>query len=373
MDTLLLSALLSFIITFFSIPVIIQVAKSKKLFDEPNERKVHKVIVPTLGGLGIFAGFIFSVLLFISTSNMPELQYIMAAALVIFFLGLKDDILVLSVTKKFVGQIIAASILIRMGDLQIHDLHGLMGINQLPNHFSFMLSLMIIIFITNSFNLIDGVDGLSGSLGVMTCLIFGSYFFYIHMLPYAVLSMALAGSLIAFLFYNIHPAKIFMGDTGSMLVGLTNSILLIKFLTTGTSVQLPFNLNAAPAIGFAILSIPLFDSLRVFTIRIFHKRSPFNPDRNHIHHFLLDIGCSQSMVSAICLITTIFLTTLAVLLNHLNTTLLFAILLAIQLLFSCIIFYIRKNKNGVKTNPNAIANKKAIRKAIPNLSIDSVE
>jgi UDP-N-acetylmuramyl pentapeptide phosphotransferase/UDP-N-acetylglucosamine-1-phosphate transferase len=349
------------------------VAKSKKLFDEPNERKLHKTIIPTLGGLGIFAGFMFATLLFISPTEMKELQYFFAAALVIFFLGLKDDILVLSVTKKFIGQIIAACILILLGKIQIQHLHGLFGIEELPASFSFILTLLLIIFVTTSLNLIDGVDGLTGSLGILTSLAFGSYFFIVQEFQYAILSFALTGSLIGFLVYNFPPAKIFMGDTGSMLVGLTNSILLIKFLTVSPGEHHSFYLSAAPAIGFALLSIPVFDSLRVFTIRILHKRSPFSPDRNHIHHFLLDIGCPPAYVSVIIVGTTIFWTALAVLLHQMNPTILLAILLCGQLLFSGMIFYIRKNKMRKGEAPKTSLNKKVYQKPLPNWVMDSVE
>lgn len=124
MDNILLSGGLAFLITFFSIPVIIQVAKDKKLFDEPDERKVHKAVIPTLGGLGIFAGFIIASLLGVPSTVPPVFQYFIAAALVIFFLGIKDDILILSASKKFIGQIVAAGIIIKFGGIQISDMHG---------------------------------------------------------------------------------------------------------------------------------------------------------------------------------------------------------------------------------------------------------
>ncbi|MBP9097800.1 MAG: undecaprenyl/decaprenyl-phosphate alpha-N-acetylglucosaminyl 1-phosphate transferase, partial [Ferruginibacter sp.] len=128
MDNILISAALSFLITFFAIPVIIQVAKDKKLFDEPDERKVHKAVIPTLGGLGIFAGFIVATLMGVPMGVTTELQYIAAACIVIFFLGMKDDILVLSASKKFIGQLIAAGILIKFAGVQITSMHGFLGI-----------------------------------------------------------------------------------------------------------------------------------------------------------------------------------------------------------------------------------------------------
>ena len=344
MDKILLSGGLAFLISFFAIPVIIQVAKDKKLFDEPDERKVHKVVIPTLGGLGIFAGFVIATLLGVPLGGSSELQYFIAASIVIFFLGLKDDILILSASKKFAGQIIAAGILIKFGGVQIHNMHGLLGIYEIPNVASIVLSLLTIIIITNSFNLIDGVDGLAGSLGVLTTITFGAYFFYIGQLTYAVMAFALAGSLISFLIYNFSPAKIFMGDTGSLLVGLINSILVIKFINVAALPTTTFQLESAPAIGFAVLMIPLFDTLRVFGLRILNRRSPFSPDRNHIHHFLLDIGLCHKKTTLVCLSANILFIALAITLRNLGTTYLMGILLISGMAATSLVYNIRQKK-----------------------------
>ena len=347
MDNIFLSAGLSFLITFFAIPVIIQVAKDKKLFDEPDERKVHKAVIPTLGGLGIFAGFIIATLLGVPQSTSSELQYFVAAAIVVFFLGVKDDILVLSASKKFAGQLIAAGILIKFGGVYINNMHGLLGVYEIPNVASIVLSLFTIIVITNSFNLIDGVDGLAGSLGFLTTIIFGSYFFYIGELTYAVMAFALAGSLISFLIYNFSPAKIFMGDTGSLLLGLVNSILVIKFINLAGNPGVAMPIESAPAIGFAILMIPLFDTLLVFGLRILDRRSPFRPDRTHIHHFLLDLGLCHRNTSLICVAANILFIGIAFGLRHLGTTTVMGILLLTALSFTGLIYYLRQKNKAV--------------------------
>ncbi|UAY51812.1 glycosyltransferase family 4 protein [Ferruginibacter albus] len=348
MDNIVLSAVLAFLITFFAIPIIIQVARDKKLFDEPDERKVHKIVIPTLGGLGIFAGFILATLL--GTPSLHgasrELQFFAAAALVIFFLGIKDDILVLSAAKKFVGQLIAAGIVIKFGGVQITNMHGFLGIEQIPRIGSIILTLFTIIVITNSFNLIDGVDGLAGSLGLLTTLLFGTYFYYLgpSFLVFAVMAFSLAGSLIAFLIYNFSPAKIFMGDTGSLLIGLTNSILVIKFINIAGNPSVKFPIEAAPAIGFAILIVPLFDTLRVFGLRILSRRSPFSPDRNHVHHMLLDLGFSHKTITLTCVGTNIIFIALAFFLRGFGTTIIIGILLSCALILTGIIYYLRPRK-----------------------------
>lgn len=297
---ILLTAAVAFIITFLAIPVIIQVAEQKKLYDIPDERKVHTRLVASLGGVGIFSGFILASLLSIQGYLNPEFQYFFAAAVVIFFLGLKDDIIILSASKKFIGQIIAASILIHLGGIRLDSMHGLLGFNELPEGFALAMSYLTIILIINSFNLIDGVDGLAASLGILTTSVFGAYFFAIDYQAYALLSFAMAGSLAAFMIFNHQPAKIFMGDSGSLMVGLINAILVIKFINVADSPFIEIPVASAVAIGFTILIVPLLDTLRVFSIRILKGRSPFTPDRNHVHHLLLDRGMSHAAVTLTC-------------------------------------------------------------------------
>jgi hypothetical protein len=156
---------------------------------------------------------------------------------VIFFLGLKDDILVISPIKKFIGQVLAAFIIIYYGNIQIRSMNGFLGVYQLPEMFSLLLTYFAVIVVINSFNLIDGVDGLAGSLGLLSTTIFGIYFLRVGMPSYAVLAFSLAGSLLAFLIFNFQPAKIFMGDTGSLLVGTVNAILVVKFINVANSIR----------------------------------------------------------------------------------------------------------------------------------------
>ena len=297
MFDIILCIAIAFSITYLSIPVIIFVANSKKLYDVPDARKIHDAPIPSLGGLGIFAGFVMACLTIIPFTEAADFQYFFAAFFVIFFLGLKDDILDISPIKKFIGQVLAAFLIIYKGNIQIQSMHGFMGIDQLPPMFSLIFTYLTIIVIINSFNLIDGVDGLAGSLALMAATIFGAYFYMVDMLPYAVLSFATAGSLVAFLIFNFQPAKIFMGDTGSLLLGLINSILVIKFINVANLPDTAMPIPAGPAMGFAILMIPLLDTLRVFGIRIANRRSPFSPDRNHIHHLLLDRGLSHRTIT----------------------------------------------------------------------------
>jgi len=340
---ILLTASVSFIITFLAIPVIMQIAEQKKLYDIPDERKVHTRLVASLGGIGIFAGFLLASLLSIQGYLNPEFQYFFAASLVVFFVGLKDDIMILSATKKFIGQIIAASILIHLGGIRLDSMHGFLGFEQLPEGFSLALSYLTIIVVINSFNLIDGVDGLASSLGILTMIVFGSYFLAIEYQAYALLAFAMAGSLVAFIIFNHHPAKIFMGDSGSLMIGLVNSILVIKFINVANSPFVAVQIPAAVAIGFSILIVPLLDTLRVFSIRIAKGRSPFTPDRNHIHHLLLDNGLSHAAVTFTCVAINVCFIAMAWMGRSLGPNYLLLILLTLA--FSGIgLLYYNKNR-----------------------------
>lgn len=297
----LLTASVSFIITFLAVPVIIKIAELKKLYDVPDGRKLHSKPIASLGGVGIFIGFFLASILTISSQVNPEFQYFFGASIVMFFLGIKDDILILTAMKKFLGQVLAAAILIHLGGIRIDSMHGLFGLYELPYTFSLALSYITIIVVVNAYNLIDGVDGLAATLGLLTMSIFGAYFFLAGMGAYALLAFAMAGSLLAFLIFNYNPAKIFMGDSGALLLGLINAILAIKFIAVAGNTYAVVPVQSAVAIGFAILMVPLADTLRVFSIRILQGRSPFSADRNHFHHLLLDRGFNHKHVTFSCL------------------------------------------------------------------------
>ena len=251
-------------------------------------------------------------------------------------------------------------------------MHGFLGIYEIPHVASIVLTIFTIIVITNSFNLIDGVDGLAGSLGLLTTLVFGTYFLIAGQITYAVMAFALSGSIIAFLIYNFSPAKIFMGDTGSLLLGLINAILVIKFINIAGNSAVTLPLQASPAIGFAILMIPLFDTLRVFALRIFDRRSPFSPDRTHVHHFLLDIGLSHRMVTFTCVSVNMLFIVVAYFLQYLGTTTLLGILLASAFAFIGIIYYSRP-KNKKVANKNVPSNNIILPRKILSLTPESVE
>jgi len=307
MENILLGAVIAFVITFYAIPVIIQVSNMKKLFDLPGDRKIHFTPVPSLGGLGIFAGFIMGLLLMVDLTDAAAsstFQYYLTSFMVVFFFGIKDDILILTPFKKLLGQLAVAAILIFKSNLVIDNMHGFLGISQIDSSLSICLSFFTIIVVVNAFNLIDGVDGLAGSIGIITSSFFAFFALMSGEFYYALFGFSFAAALAAFLIYNYSPARIFMGDTGAMLIGVVNAILVIHFINTAENSRI-LPVLASPAMGFGVLIIPLMDTLRVFSIRIIHGRSPFSPDRNHIHHLLLDRGMSHMSVTLSLSLTTI--------------------------------------------------------------------
>jgi len=293
--------LIAYLVTFFLMPFIINLAKQSKLYDVPDERKTHNYLVSSLGGIGIFTGLAISLLLSSDfKSSNPEFQYYLAAFFIIFIIGVIDDIFILKPWKKVLGQLVTVALITVKAHLVITDLYGFMGIHHLGETASYCFSFFIIMLVINAFNLIDGVDGLAGCLGLASCVLFALFFLVNHNFSYAILGFSMAGALLAFLVYNFYPARIFMGDSGSMLIGVVNSVLLLKFISISSSV-VDYPIPAAPAVGFGILLIPIMDVLRVFCIRIFQNRSPFSPDRNHIHHMLINKGFSHATVTLLLL------------------------------------------------------------------------
>jgi UDP-N-acetylmuramyl pentapeptide phosphotransferase/UDP-N-acetylglucosamine-1-phosphate transferase len=317
MQNIILSFLTSLLVVIFGIPSVITVAKQKGLFDKPDHRKLHVNKVPRLGGLAIIAGFSIAVSIWgIPTEIASRLQYLQAALIVLFFSGLKDDIVVLTPIKKLMSQLLAAALVVVGEDIRITSFYGLFGVTELNIWVSYILSVFTIVVITNAFNLIDGIDGLAGGLGVIISITFGLWFNLIDQVGWSIISFSLAGALIGFLVFNFNPAKIFMGDAGSLCTGFLLSIMAVQFIEFNRpEVQNYYKITTAPVIAIAILVIPLFDTFRVFTIRLLKKKSPFSADRNHLHHMLLKTGLGHKEVSLVLYIVNIIFVLIAFLLK----------------------------------------------------------
>jgi len=286
---------LGFGLVFLTIPPIIRVSIAKRLYDTPNERKVNKVVVPTLGGVAIFIGFILSTIIATDGYNFGELKYLIAAIIIMFFVGLKDDMMDISARKKLFVQLATAIMLIVLGNFRFTNLQGIFGLYEISYPLSFAITLFTMIALINAFNLIDGIDGLASGVSTLISIIFGTWFILAGHPEYGIMCFCLAGSLIAFFIFNVFGKKhkIFMGDTGSLILGVIMVVLVIKFDEFNINLQAPYALHAAPVISIGILILPVIDTIRVFFIRISEKRSPFSPDMNHIHHKLLELGNSH--------------------------------------------------------------------------------
>lgn len=321
------------------------VARTKRLFDDPNERSSHLVSIPSLGGIAIFAGLIFSVIFWTPFESFGNLQYILCSLVLIFLIGAKDDIVPMRPSRKFIGQILAAFIMVYKAEVQITSFYGLFGVDELPVWISYLLSIFVIVLIINAFNLIDGINGLAGTIGVVITLTFGTWFFLVERIEIAIVCFALMGAIIAFLKYNYTPAEIFMGDTGSLLVGLVSATLAIKFMEINLNLVGPYSVNAIPAVTIGILIIPLYDTLRVFITRIIKGKSPFYPDKTHIHHLLLDLGFSHMQGTSILAVTNIsFIALVYFLQKSMDTLPLTILVLVVATVLSGILYWLARKR-----------------------------
>jgi UDP-GlcNAc:undecaprenyl-phosphate/decaprenyl-phosphate GlcNAc-1-phosphate transferase len=294
-------------VVLISMPSLIKVAKLKHLVDEPSEhRKIHHRSVPTIGGIVIFGAIVFSYALWFPdkydhlNSVFTNFKFLIASLIVLFFVGVKDDIIGTAAVKKLLSHFLVGFILVVMGGIQIKSMHGIFGVYELVEWQSIILSIFAYIVIVNAYNLIDGVDGLAGGIGLMNALFFGIWFYLTGNVPLGLLSFVLAGALLGFLFFNFSPAKIFMGDSGSLVIGAIISVLAITMINEPSSRVREdlwiFSNIPTPVYAMAVLVYPLLDTLRVFTIRIIRGQSPLTADNNHIHHRLLQRGFSHKGV-----------------------------------------------------------------------------
>jgi len=350
--SLLLTFVVSFIVTYLAIPSIVSVARLKKIFDDPSHRRSHLKQIPTLGGVAIFAGFTLSAGAFVTYDLIPSFQYILVSCIVIFFIGIKDDIQSLAPHKKLIGQIIAALILIMPGNLYFTNLHGFFDIYHINPVSGLLLTVFVVIVIINSFNLIDGIDGLAASIGVLASVFFGLWFFISGNVEYCLISVALLGSLLGFLRFNLFSGKfkIFMGDTGSTIVGLIILVQVVLFNEKNIGYTSAFPIKSAPAVSIAALIIPLYDTLRVFIIRMSRGRSPFSADKNHLHHCLLKLGFTHVQSTFIIVFANICFITLALFLQNIGIFWLVLIIMCIATSLSLLLEYLVKKRNGRNSN-----------------------
>lgn len=310
-------------------PSIIYTALRHQLFDTSDaHRKDHSNQVSRLGGIAIFFSFTITTLLFAAMVNYKEANFLITSCIILFALGLKDDMYGVSPKSKFLLQLTVAVILVVAGGFKLTSLYGVFFIWETNPVGGAIFSIIVIIFVNNAFNLIDGVDGLAGTLGALATLSFGVFFAVANEYPFAFIAFAMFGAIAGFLKFNYAPAKIFMGDAGSLVIGLVAVVLAIKFIElnkVGTVNDPAF--YSAPSIAVAVLIVPIFDSLRIFFIRILHRQSPFKGDRNHVHHRLQRLGFNATQVVLTLSAFTVGITLLAVGLQNIGNFMLISLLI----------------------------------------------
>ncbi len=307
-------------------PSLIRIAQTKNLVDQPSSRKIHLRPIPSLGGIAIFAGFALSLCLFWPEKGaLVDFQSIICASLIIFLLGLKDDLVGISPKSKFAGQILACAVVIFKQELIIKSFYGLFALGEISGLPAIALTFLTAVLIINAYNLIDGIDGLASSLGILSLSVFGYFFYNTGHTEFAIVASALVGSILGFAVYNRHPASIFMGDTGSLLIGLLNAIFALKFMLVMREVPANeiLNLGTCPVVAIAIIFVPLFDAVRVFAVRILKGKSPFAPEKNHVHHMLLKLGFGHNAITALLFTSNLIIILLAWNFNFIDPTLLF--------------------------------------------------
>lgn len=348
------SICLAAIVSYSSYPMIIKVSKLKQLMDEPGHRSSHAVKTPNLGGVGIFLGVI-TVLTFVgSLLSYNNLLCLIGALIVLFFTGLKDDLVEISPIKKMAGQIVASLCVICITDLRIHSFFGLFGIAELPYIASIIVTLFTFIVVINAFNLIDGVDGLAASLAIVASAILAILFYINGNDSMLFIALSLIGSLSSFLFFNFSKSKkVFMGDTGSMIIGFLMAYLGVSFLHQNHPLESLSFMQNAPLFVIAIFSFPLMDTLRVFIIRISQRKSPFVADKNHIHHNLLALGFAHWQIAVTASVFVIAMAVMTYNLNGMDMHLSFLILIAVTFVFSVaphmLLKVTKQNKNYKNT------------------------
>lgn len=327
-------------LTGIIIPQILLIAFRRNLFDEVDPRKIHKGTVPRLGGISFFPAVLFSTFLIFGMSivlnNTPvidefedrlqPLSFIICAIVILYLVGIADDLIGIKYRAKFVAQIFSA-LLLCLGGIILNNLHGFCFIHTIPTPIAIALTILIAVFITNAINLIDGIDGLASGLSGVACVFYAIICYDSGLYLYSALAIGTLGALIPFFVYNVfgdanRRKKIFMGDTGALTIGLLLSIFAIRVCQLPNGVEY----NNPAILAFAPLLIPGFDVVRVYLHRIRAHRSPFMPDKSHIHHKLLALGIHQRVAMPIIIAgSTVLILINWLLSSYVNITLLFAL------------------------------------------------
>ena len=287
--------MLAMFCTWWIHPYILKVAITKNIVDNPDARKLQRVPVPVLGGLNVVFGVLTGVMAFNLFGNFYDLFPVFASIIIILIIGLMDDMISLTPRVRFVVEIILVLFLIFTTGYQINDFHGLWGLQEVPLYLSVPLTVVASVGIINAINLIDGVDGYSSGYSIVSCALFGMMFYALDNIRMVTLAAIVATSLIPFFFHNVFGkhSKMFIGDAGTLSLGIVFSMFVATILSvTPGGKPVDPNMGLVP-FTLAVLCVPVFDTLRVMSARIYRGKSPFHPDKTHLHHLFIELGFSH--------------------------------------------------------------------------------
>jgi UDP-GlcNAc:undecaprenyl-phosphate GlcNAc-1-phosphate transferase len=316
----------AFAVAALIFPVLIKILSGRKVFDTPGVHKIHKHYVPKMGGICILLGAVFSIMIGLPFAAWGSFKFFFISVALMFIAGLRDDILTLSPNEKLVGQILPIMLLVVFGDTLLTSFYGTIfqGFD-FPLPLAWLITVFTIVILTNAYNLVDGIDGLAGTVAVICMSSFGIWFFVVGQTHLALIAFAFVGAVFAFLVFNWQPSRIFMGDTGTMVIGLVLSFLAVKFINVNFSLPEndPYRFQSSIGTAICVLIIPIFDTFRVIIIRLAKRQSPFRADHNHFHHMILSFGFSHaSTVRLLAIVNLIFIGTAVILKNHGDTVIL---------------------------------------------------
>jgi UDP-N-acetylmuramyl pentapeptide phosphotransferase/UDP-N-acetylglucosamine-1-phosphate transferase len=354
--------LTSLAVGFLVMPIIIKVLWRAKIGDQPGGRKIHKKFVPSMGGIGFFVAASAAMAIWGWQFPLPDIRYLLGAIGLMFIVGLRDDLVELKASRKLLGQLVAVAMVVVMGDIRIRDLHGFLGIGELHLFVSYGFSAFVLLALTNAFNLIDGLDGLAGSTGLVVSGLLGAWFAFQGLESYAVLSFSFFGGILGFLIFNWHPAKIFMGDTGSLTLGFTLGALVVAFMESNAALPegASWRFNPVFSSGIALMIYPLYDMARVFTRRIRRGQGPMTPDKSHVHHFLMRMGLKHNQVAFTLVFVQLLIIGAVIIMKDFSDHIVLPVISAIILglgfrLDQIAVKYVKKK---VSKEPNILANGK---------------
>ena len=304
----LFAAITAYSVSFLILPVLIAILRKMNIGDLPGGRKIHKKFIPSMGGIGFVLAAFLAIGIWGWQFPLPDIRYLIGAISLMFLVGLRDDMVELKATHKLLGQLVAVILVVVLSDIRIKDLHGFLGISELNLYFSYGFSAFVLLALTNAFNLIDGLDGLAGTSASLVLAVLGFWFYTQGLESYALIALTFLGGVLAFLFFNWYPAKIFMGDTGSLTLGFVLGALIIAFMETNAALPegAVWKFEPVFSAGVALMIFPLYDMARVFARRIRRGKDPMTPDKSHVHHFMMRMGLNHSQVTLILLAVQVF-------------------------------------------------------------------